>query len=162
MPLFDSIQNLQFFTAVRESALAYPVILASHLSAIALFGGAILMTDLRLLGLAMMDQPALDVIGQLRPWKAIGFVAMAATGILLGGAKAAMYGGNPYFQLKLGLLALVGVHALVFRRRVYRSTAKADETPRTPGIAKLAACLSLALWIGILSAGRLIAYYEPR
>ncbi len=155
MPLFEAIQSLEFFTAIRESALANPVILASHLSAIALFGGTILMTDLRLLGLAMTAQPASDVIAQFRIWKRIGFVVMAATGILLAGAKAGMYYPNPYFQLKLGLLALVGVHALVFRRSVYRNI-----SPK-PRIAKLAACLSLALWVGIVSAGRLIAYFEP-
>ena len=155
MPLFDTIQSLEFFTAIRESALVYPVLLASHLSSIALFGGAILMTDLRLLGLAMTDHPAQDVIGQLRNWKRIGFIIMAVTGILLAGAKAETYYGNPYIQLKLGLLVLVGVHALIFRRRVYRNAAP------MPGIAKLAACLSLALWAGIVSAGRLIAYYEP-
>jgi hypothetical protein len=159
MPLFESIQSLGLFTAIRESALAYPIILSTHLSSIALFGGAILMTDLRLLSLALTCEPASDVIGQLRNWKRIGFVMMASSGILLAGAKAATYRGNPYFQLKLGLLALVGVHALVFRRRVYGNAAKLDAATAMPRPAKLAACLSLALWVGIVSAGRLIAYY---
>jgi hypothetical protein len=157
----NSIQNLSLFAAIRESALAYPIILASHLSSIALFGGAILMTDLRLLGLAMTAQPPSDVIGQFRVWKRIGFVIMAASGILLAGAKAETYYANPYFHLKLATLGLVGVHALVFRRRVYRNAAKLDAAASMPGIAKLAACLSLALWMGVVSAGRLIAYYEP-
>jgi hypothetical protein len=158
MPLFEvshSIQSLKLFTALRESALAYPIVLSIHLSSIALFGGTILMTNLRLLGLAMTDLPASDAIAQLRPWKRIGFVAMASSGILLGGAKAEMYFGNPYFHLKLTLLALVAAHALAFRRSVYR-----NPLPMS-GMAKLAACLSLALWLGIISAGRLIAYYEP-
>jgi hypothetical protein len=151
----QSIQSAPLFTAVRESALAYPVILSVHLSSIALFGGAILMTNLRLLGLAMTTQPAPEVISQLRHWKRIGFILMAGTGILLAGAKAETYHANPYFQLKLGLIALVAVHAMVFHRQVYR-----NEAPR-PQTAKLAACLSLALWLGIVAAGRLIAYYEP-
>ena len=54
------------------------------------------------------------------------------------------------------LLALVGVHAVVFRRSVYRAASNV-----APGNAKLAACLSLVLWLGILSMGRWIAYYEP-
>lgn len=119
------------------------------------------MTDLRLLGLAMRGQRASEVIGQLRLWKRIGFGMMVATGSLLAGAKAETYYGNPFFQLKLGLIALVGVHAMFFRRRVYGKTAKLDEAPSMPGAAKLAAALSLALWLGIVSAGRLIAYYEP-
>jgi hypothetical protein len=149
MPLFESLQNLGFFSAIRESALAYPIILATHLSCIALFGGAILMTDLRLLNLAMTDQPVSDVVASLRIWKGIGFAVMVVTGALLAGAKAEMYYANPYFQSKLILLGLLGVHALVFRSRAYR----------TP---KLAAYLSLVLWLGTVSAGRLIAYYEPK
>jgi hypothetical protein len=70
-------------------------------------------------------------------------------------AKADTYYPNPYFRIKLLLLSLVGVHALVFRRSVYQ--ARAAALPRS---AKLAACLSLALWLGILSMGRWIAYYE--
>lgn len=49
-----AIQNTPYFTALRESALTYPIILSSHLATIAVFGGLILMTDLRLLGLALM------------------------------------------------------------------------------------------------------------
>jgi hypothetical protein len=157
----NSIQDLALFSAIRESALAYPIILACHLSSIALFGGTILMTDLRLLGFAMTGQPPSHVIGQFRIWKRIGFVIMVTTGVLLAGAKAESYYGNPYFQLKLAMLALVGVHALVFRRAVYGNAAKLDEAAPMPGAAKLAACLSLALWMAIISAGRLIAYYEP-
>ncbi len=151
MPLFETIQSLPFFAALRESALVYPIVLATHLSGIALFGGAILMTDLRLFGWAMADQPGPDVMAGLRTWKWVGLAVMAVSGVLLAGAKAAMYGGNPYFQLKMGLLALVGLDALVFRRWALSM----------PRIAKVSAALSLALWLAVLSAGRLIAYYEP-
>ncbi len=78
----------------------------------------------------------------------------------MGGAKFGQYYGNPYFQMKMSLLFLVGVHALVFRRSVYGNTEAIDRAPAIPGVAKLAACLSLALWLGIMSCGRWIAYYE--
>jgi len=42
---------------------------------------------------------------------------MAAGGLLLAGSKAETYYANPYFHLKLVLLALVGMHALAFRSR---------------------------------------------
>ena len=154
-----AIQDTDFFTALRESALAYPIIMSTHLASIALFGGMILMTDLRLLGLAMTGTPVSEVVGQLRAWKRLGFVIMVACGILLFGAKAGSYYDNPYFQMKISLLVLVGVHALVFRRGVYANPAL-DRARVMPGNAKLAACLSLVLWVGILSCGRWIAYFE--
>ena len=156
----QAIQDTDFFTSVRESGLAYPVILSSHLSAIALFGGMILMTDLRILGLAMKSTTITDMVQQLRLWKRIGFVIMVSCGILLGGAKFAQYYDNPYFQMKMLLLALVGVHAIVFRKSVYGNTEALDRAPVMPGVAKAAAILSLCLWIGMLSCGRWIAYFE--
>jgi hypothetical protein len=159
--LFHAIQETDFATAIRESALVYPVIMTCHLTAIALFGGMILMTDLRLLGLAMQSRPVADVVGGLRAWKRAGFVIMVTCGILLAASKADSYYGNPYFQLKMSLLALVGVHALVFRRSVYGKAEEYDRTARIPRLAKIAACLSLLLWIGLVCAGRWIAYFEP-
>lgn len=156
----NAIQDTTLFTAMRESALVYPIILSLHLTSIALFGGMILMTDLRLLGLAMQSRSVTDVVGQLRVWKWVGFIIMVSCGIMLGGAKFGNYYDNPYFQLKMFLLLMVGVHALAFRSSVYGNTAAIDRAPAIPGVAKLAACISIVLWLGIMSCGRWIAYYE--
>jgi hypothetical protein len=161
LPFFHWLQSTDFATSIRESALVYPVIMTTHLASIALFGGMILMGDLRLLGIAMTGRPVADVVGCLRVWKRIGFVIMITMGFLLLAAKAELYYPNPYYWLKMTLLALVGVHALVFHRSVYGNLAAIDRAPRIPGIAKTAAAVSLVLWIGLVCAGRWIAYYEP-
>ncbi len=156
-----SIQSIGFLTDIRESSLVYPVIMTTHLCSIAAFGGMILMTDMRLLGLAMRSQSVSDVVGQLRIPKRIGFVIMVTAGALLGSSEAEKYAVNPYFWIKMTLLTLVGVHALVFRSRVYNNTAEIDRAPEIPRVAKVAAYLSLLLWIGLVCAGRWIGYYEP-
>jgi hypothetical protein len=155
-----AIQDTELFTALRESALVYPIVMSTHLSSIAIFGGLILLTDLRLLGLAMKSVSISDMVRQTRVWKWIGFVIMVTCGILLAGSKLESYYDNPYFQIKLTLLALVGVHALVFRKSVYGNTAQLDALPAVPRVAKVAACISIVLWVGILSAGRWIAYFD--
>jgi hypothetical protein len=163
MSFFQAIRETWLATAVRESELAYPIILSLHLASIAFFGGLILMTDLRLLGLALRGSPAADVIRGLRVWKRVGFTIMVTCGLLLASAKADQYYTNPYFLIKMTLLVLVGIHAMIFRRSVYGNPERLDATPALPSAAKIAACLSLALWIGIMCAGRWIAYYEkPR
>ena len=50
LALLQWIQNTSVFVYLRSSAYLYPVILALHLSAISLFGGMIVLTDLCLLG----------------------------------------------------------------------------------------------------------------
>ena len=57
LPLFQWIEHTDFSTALRESALVYPTVMATHLTGMALFGGMIFITDLRILGIAMRGMP---------------------------------------------------------------------------------------------------------
>lgn len=159
LELFRWIQDTAPMTAFRESALVYPIVMTGHLTGMALFGGMIAITDLRLLGWAMRSTSIQDVVEQLRLWKRIGFVLVVGCGAMLLGSKAELYYYNPFYWTKMALLMLVGVHAFVFRS-VYRNPAALDSAPKVPGKAKLAACLSLLIWIGLVTAGRSIAYWD--
>jgi len=160
--MLEWIESTELSIAIREGGLPYPIIGGVHLLAIALFGGALLAVDLRLLGCLMPSRPFSDVWYQFRPWKRLGFVIVVATGLLLAWAEPVRLYGSPSFWVKMSLFALVGVHALVFRARVYGHPEKLD-----PGIssqARLAAVLSLILWAGLIVSGRLIAFdasFEP-
>jgi len=55
----------------------------------------------------------------------------------------------------------VFVHALIFRGSVYKNPAALDQAGKIPGKAKLAAAVSLILWISIACVGRGIGYIEP-
>jgi hypothetical protein len=156
------IQSIGFLTYIRESGYTYPMILSTHLATIAIFGGLILMTDLRILGWAMTDVSVTDVVKQLRPWKHLGLFIMVTMGLLLATSEMDKYYANPYFLMKLSFLLLVCVHAIVFRKSVYRNTEALDRAPQMPTVAKVAAISSLVLWIGIACCGRWIAYYEPK
>ena len=81
-----AIQNSGFFTAVRQSEVFYPTVLATHLTCIAIFGGMILTTNLRLPGLALKRTPAIEVIDSMWNAKRIGFIVMLGCGILLAGS----------------------------------------------------------------------------
>ena len=159
--LGEWLQSASIATDLRESALVFPIVMTGHLAGMALFGGMILMTDMRLLGLALKSYSITDVVKGLRPWKHLGLTLVAGCGILLAWAKAEEYLRNPFFHLKLTLLALVIVHALVFRSSVYKNTEVLDRASVIPTKAKTAAILSIILWVSLVSAGRLIGYYEP-
>jgi hypothetical protein len=135
--------------------------MALHLTCIAIFGGMILMGNLRLLGVALCNQPVSSVIGSLRVPKRIGFVLVATCGILLAGSKAEEYYYNAFFWTKMSLLALVFIHGFIFRPSVYNKAAEFDGLKRMPGRVKLAAGLSLLLWAGVACAGRGIGYIDP-
>ena len=116
------LQSFSIATYVRESGLTYPIIMSIHLAGMGLFGGLILMTDLRLLGLVMRSATITEVVTQFRVWKRLGIVVVAGCGVMLAWSKAAVYSANPYFWLKLVLLSLVIMHAFVFRKSVYHNT----------------------------------------
>ncbi len=159
--LMESLQSMGFATSIRESSLAYPIILSLHLTGMGLFGGMIAMTDLRILGLAMTQRPMADVHNQLRPYKHLGLTLVVLCGVTLAWSKAAIYWPNPFFKMKLACLALVAIHALVFRGPVYKSLSEMDKFGKSTAVAKLAAVISLFLWISLVGAGRWIGYWEP-
>ena len=149
------VQATDFFTYLRGSKYPYPIVLSLHMVALALFGAMILITNMRLMGWTMGGIPIAEVIGQLRIPKRIGFVLAAVCGILLFCCKAEEYYLNIFFRTKLVFFALVIVHSVIFRQRVYYNPSP------LPGAAKAAGWLSLLLWIGVLCAGRGIGYIEP-
>ena len=154
-------QNTPLCVLVRDSAYAFPVILTLHVIFISLFGAMILATDFRLLGWGLRKHSIADIVDQLRVPKRIGFILVVTCGLLILGSKAEEYFLNPFFKLKVILLALVGVHALVFRGSVYNQAAELDASAEPPARAKLAAGLSLLLWLSIACAGRSIGYINP-
>jgi len=158
-PVLSFAQWLQYVgwaAALRYSAAAYPLVLTLHIVGIAFFGGLIIITDLRLLGVTMRRLPMLKVIGALRVPKRIGFVIVVTCGVMLASSKAEEYYYNWFFWTKMSLLALIAVHGIAFGRSVYHGRHEP-----TASQAKLAGALSLLLWTGVMICGRGIGYIEP-
>jgi hypothetical protein len=142
------IETNSLSIAIREGALYYPILGALHLLGIAWFGGMVLMGDLSVLGLAMAHEPATEVWSQFRRWKWLGFVLMLISGGLLWWAEPVVCYKSISFRVKLALLALVGINALVFRKRL---------AVKSRG-ARFGAYVSLLLWVALVFAGRGIAF----
>ncbi len=161
LSLAQWIQSTIFFRDLRESWYVYPAVMSMHLVGIALFGGLVLLTNMRLLGWSMRSRSVSDVVEQLRIPKRIGLILIATCGILMLGSKAEEYYYNIFVRVKLSLLALMFLHGWYFRRSVYYNTAELDRAGQMPTRAKVAAALSILLWTGIACAGRGIGYIEP-
>ena len=110
----------------------------------------------------MPDSTIADVIPRLRMVKRIGFILAASCGFLLFAGKAEEYYYNAFFRAKMLLFALVAIHAVVFQRSVYADSANRTSTDQPPRRARLAASISLVLWLAILCAGRAIGYVAGR
>ncbi len=118
----------------------------------------VVMMDLRLLGATMKNAPVSEVAGRLLPWTVAGFAVMVVSGSLLFYAIPVRTFQNIFFRVKVAMLLLSGLNAWIFHSTVYRNVAEWDLDPVPPKGARVAAGLSLALWAGIVVAGRMIAY----
>jgi hypothetical protein len=157
------LEKTSWSIALHESLWVYPIVESVHVLTLCLFLGTAVMLDLRLLGWTMRRAPVSEVARQLLPWTAAGFVLMVASGALLFYAIPVRTYLNIFFRVKVVMLLLAGLNAWVFHRTVYRKVAEWDLDPVPPRAARAAAGLSLALWAGIVVAGRMIAYnwFDP-
>jgi hypothetical protein len=143
--------------AMRESLWLYPIVEIVHIVGFVILVGAAVMFDLRLLGVS----PRLPASGMARhhlPWARAALLLVVPSGVLMFIAHATEFAGNPAFRMKLVLLSAAGLNALVFHRGAFRSVDGWDLEAAVPATARAAAVVSLVLWVGVIAAGRLLAY----
>ena len=150
--------STQWSIALHESIWVYPIIESAHVLTLCVFLGLTVMLDLRLLGVTLVRAPASEVTAWLVPWTIVGFAVMVVTGSLLFFAIPVKTYLNIFFRIKVALLVLAGANVAVFQRTIWRSKDQWDSDPLPPFRARLAGGVSLALWAGIVIAGRMIAY----
>ena len=140
--------------ALRESPVFFPIVATIHLMGLALIGGAVLVVDLRLLGLALQGQPVAGLAHDAERWLFRGLVVMVSTGILLFMCFATKYYYLTFFWVKMTALTLV----IVFTASVHRRVALANEGEVSPIRCKLVALVSLSLWTIVAVGGRYIGF----
>jgi hypothetical protein len=129
-----------------------------HVWSMCLFFGLAVMFDLRLLGWTMRKVPVSEFSRRLLPWTIAGFVIMVISGTLLFYAIPVRSYQNIFFRFKMILLLLAGLNVWIFHSRVYPGVVTWDVDRVPPRAARVAGALSLALWIGVIVSGRMIAY----
>jgi hypothetical protein len=115
------------------------------------------MFDLRLLGVSRA-LPASAMARHHLPWARAALLLVVPSGLLMFVAHATEFASNPAFRVKLILLAAAGLNALVFHRGAFRTVTGWESDTAVPRTARAAAVVSLVLWVGVITAGRLLAY----
>jgi hypothetical protein len=155
--VLQAIEGTALANAMRHSLWLYPVVEIFHIAGIALLVGTVAAFDFRLLGFAsFVSVRALE--RSLLPWAWIALIAIVPSGLAMFAAHATDFATNPAFRAKLVLLAAAGVNVFIVHRGALRSTDDWDQHRPAPLAAKVAAVVSLAIWAGVISCGRLIAY----
>src|SRR5436309_2552967 len=153
LDFFKSLQYSSLLSAMRDSPWIFPIIASVHLMGLALIGGAVLLVDLRLLGLGMRNQPLPQLARDAERWLVLSLVILLPTGIL----QFMCFAATKYYYLRAFWVKMAALFlALVFTFSVRRKVVMAAETRMTPLRNKLVAAVSLALWATVAIAGRII------
>jgi hypothetical protein len=152
------VASHEWSVALHESLWMYPLIESTHVLTLGLFVGLTVTWDLRLLGVTFTSVPVTEFARRILPWSRAGFILMVTTGLLLFYAIPVRNYQNVFFRAKMILLALALINIWYFHSRTERSVREWDLGSRPPRAARVAAVASIALWFGIVVAGRMIAY----
>jgi len=146
--------------AMRESGVwTYGCVNLVHILGIASLFGAVLVLDLRLVGvwrnvaLSAISQPTVTVAN-------IGFVLAFVSGVCLFATKATEYFPNPFLYIKLvaiglGVLNVAALNSLpAWKQHTVRELSSREQS-------KLAVMggISLVCWLTAITAGRMIGYW---
>jgi hypothetical protein len=156
--LLDLLQEWPSSIAVRESIYGYTALLSLHVLSMCLFFGLVLMMDLRLMGVGNMRTPFSQLQRRLFPWQMLGMVVSAVTGAILIYGQPSRFYTNIFFYVKMVMMFVAAINALAFHQSSYHTVSRWDAGGTPPASAKLSGVLSIALWAGVVVAGRLIAY----
>ena len=138
---------------IRSSFWLFPFIEAFHLVGLGVTAGAVLVVDLRLLGLGLRSHPVSQLAKDAQPWLLGSLTMMAASGIPLFVSEATKCYYSFAFWVKMTSLFLVIIHTFTIRRRVTMA-----DTVVAPLRGKITALVSLALWFGVAWGGRWIGF----
>lgn len=159
VPYLQALHASPLGETVRSVPWVYPVLETVHVIGLGLIFGGIFLLDLRLLGVGR-SLAVTALAGHVLPWVWLGFLLNMASGVLLFSSDALSLAANISFQLKMLLLIIAGITAVIFMRSTYRTAANWNAGTPTPPAAKIAALLSLVSWLGVITLGRLIAYWS--
>lgn len=149
------VEGSDFSMWIRgDSMLAFPTIITLHTICMGILAGTSSAIDLRILGAA----PGIP-LGSLRPFYPLMWVAFAinaVTGVLMAIGYPTKQLTNPLFYIKLSLVAL-GVWLVYRIGTEVLHAAQSGQKPMTAR-AKWLAAASLAGWVSLIIAGRLLEY----
>ena len=144
--------------AMRQWTWLYPAVEIGHIVGFVTLVGAALMFDARLLGRSR-PVPVTALERHLLPWARWSLALVVPTGALMFAAHATEMAANPALRLKLVLLSAAFLNAGVFHRWPFRTVSDWNTEIHAPVAARVNGLLSIALWVGVIACGRLIAYF---
>ena len=154
LPFFQWCETVWLGRVVVESLWLFPVIEATHLLALSVLGGAVLIVDLRMLGFGLTHRSVAEIARSARPYLIGALIGLIATGIPLFLSEPTKCYYSPAFWVKMNTLAIALIFTFAIRNRVALVESVRNKARRQ----MLVGALSIALWVTVAAAGRWIGF----
>ena len=155
--LLGALEEGSIASAMRDSLWLFPLVETIHIIGFSILVGAVVMFDLRVLGVS--KRISVRLLGRhLLPWSVGALLLIVPTGTLMFASEATDLVDNRAFVVKMLLLMLAGTNAAAFHLGSFRNAERWDQNAPAPVGAKLHAIASMLIWFGVITCGRLIAY----
>jgi hypothetical protein len=136
--------------AIRESTWLFPAIEATHLLALALLGGSVLIIALAVLGIGLKLPPS-ELHKSSRRYTNAAVITLLITGILLGISEPVkLYGRQAFWVKMISLVIALLLTYCAFNPLVRRGDGG--------GAARTVAVATMAAWLMVAMAGRWIGF----
>jgi hypothetical protein len=152
------LQQTPFSQTLQNVEWVVPALQTVHILSIGAVISSALVINLRMFGLLATDQPLARVSARFLRVIWLALPVLLVTGSMLISAEPLRSIGSPAFQLKMAMLVCVSIILLVYQGRLARATPGSLGPRGAPRGAPVLTVVSLLLWIGIIFAGRWIAY----
>ena len=139
---------------IRNSTWLFPFIEAFHLVAFGVLGGAVLLVDFRLIGLAFRAQPVAHVAQEMTPWLRRSLAVAVVSGSLLFVSESVKCYYSEAFWIKITGLFF----ALIFTVTIRRKVTMAEAGSIGPIWNRLVGLVSIGLWATVAWGGRWIGF----
>jgi hypothetical protein len=157
--LADWIATTPLSHLIATKLWAIPAIQSIHIMALAIVFASALVVDFRMLGILSTGQPLSAVARRFLPGVWIALIFATISGLLLLIAEPVRSLPTWEFQGKMLSLLCVVILTISFQKMIAARAPAWDSMPAVPAVAKLAALVSIVLWIMIIFGGRWIAYH---
>jgi hypothetical protein len=154
LPFFQWSDNLWIGHAISATTWAFPLIETIHILSLTVMYAAMIIIDLRLIGLGMRKQSVSLLAKSLEPYMDWGLIIMLVSGFLLFTSEALKSYANDGFRVKMVIL----VPAVLFQYTLFRWVIRRDDSKRSVALDWSVSVLSTVLWLGVGIGGRAIGF----
>lgn len=157
MPFFTWLERSPLGQFAKLNDGIFVVAQSSHLISLALLGGTVLVTDLRLMNIILRGVPSNIVADEAHRWFKVALWVILASGFFQLAGVAEKCAGISFFWMKMAAL-LAGI---IFVFAIKRPLLAQDHSKINPLTLKLVAAASIMIWFTVAACGRWIGFSAP-